>query len=419
MENKPILCTRALSFSYDGQAKALDSVSVEIPTGKKTVFLGPNGSGKSTLFLHFNGVHRPDSGEVLFGGQAVKHDAKSLASLRSQVSLVFQNPDDQIFSATVEEDVAFGPLNSGVERAEAGRRVDEVLSLVGLGEMRERPTQQLSFGQRKRVALAGALAMRPKVLIMDEPTAGLDPEMVHELLELSDELNHRGVTVVLSTHDVETAYEWADEVRLLHRGQLIYSGGPDEFFSRPDIHDFGLAPPMAFLLNQQMHWRTGKAEKPHPRSFAELAAKCFPISHKKPGTLRLVCVNPDAKKTSALGSSAGSSSLPAPQDPSFNPARASPPAPPAHDAPQPKHSRESPAHLHSGIYGSLARKLAAEGKLDAHYRFHALEHGLLHASLGEDFILYTDADLCSLVEARAKRLEDRTGLRIGIEHSHP
>ena len=423
MANRNILSTRALSFSYDGQAKALDSVSVDIPAGKKTVFLGPNGSGKSTLFLHFNGVHKPDSGEALFDGRPVGYDSKSLASLRSQVSLVFQNPDDQIFSATVEEDVAFGPLNSGVARADAERRVDEVLSLVGLSQMRERPTQQLSFGQRKRVALAGALAMRPKVLIMDEPTAGLDPEMVHELLELSDELNHNGVTVVLSTHDVETAYEWADEVRLLFNGQLIYSGGPDEFFSRPDIHDFGLAPPMAFLLNQQMHWRTGKAEKPHPRSFAELTSKCFPLPHKKPGTLRLVCVNP-------LSAGLEGETVPVPSfparaqqartaNPSSTCAGETPAAPPSTPQPLSNSMREGAAHRRSGIYGSLARRLAAEGKIDAHYRFHALEHGLLHASLGDDFILYTDAGLCSLVEARAKRLEERSGLRISIEHEHP
>lgn len=377
-----ILTTKNLSFSYSGKSLALDDVSITIPKGKKIVLLGPNGAGKSTLFLHFNGVNEPDEGEVFFDGKPLDYGAASLAKLRADVALVFQNPDDQIFSATVEEDIAFGPLNLGLQADEVSRRVDEALSWVGLTELRERPTQQLSFGQRKRVALAGALAMKPKVLIMDEPTAGLDAEMVHELLELSDELNHRGLTFVMSTHDVETAYEWADEVRALHKGKLVFSGKPEEFFSEEELlHKLGLMPPLAFLTNQQLHWRTGKSEKPYPRSFVEMAEKCFPLN-RKAGTVFLACVD----------------------DRTFIPA---------------KHAGKiGPAHLHSGVYGTTARRLAEEGKLDVHFRFHALEHGLLQASLGHDFVLYTDTSLCSLVEARAKRLEERTGLKVNISHTH-
>ncbi len=381
----PIISTKSLSFSYDGRVKALDSVNLDIPKGEKTVFLGPNGSGKSTLFLHFNGVNRPDSGEVYFNGKKISYDSRSLLTLRSQVALVFQNPDDQIFSATVEEDIAFGPLNMGLAAEEVEKRVDEALCLVGMETLRERPTQQLSFGQRKRVALAGALAMKPKMLLMDEPTAGLDPEMVHELLELSDELNHKGVTVAISTHDVETAYEWADGIIVLHQGRHAYSGSPDEFFSRNDIHDFGLTPPMAFLLNEQLHWRNGVPEKPHPRTFAELSSKCFPLASKKPGTISLVCVNEQM------------ADLPTKS--------------------KPRHF-ESKSHLHSGIYGALARRMAQEGKLDAHYRFHSLEHALLQASLGNDFVLYTDSSLCSLVEKRAALLEKRSGIQVAILHPH-
>lgn len=381
---QPILETKSLSFSYDGGGKALDSISLSIRAGKKCVFLGPNGSGKSTLFLHFNGVHRPDSGKIFFEGNELDYSSASLSSLRSSVSLVFQNPDDQIFSATVEEDVAFGPLNSGLPREEIMRRVDDTLSLVGLEDLRERPTQQLSFGQRKRVSIAGALAMKPKVLLMDEPTAGLDPEMVHELLELSEELNHKGVTVAISTHDIETAYEWADEVMVLHSGKLAFSGHPDDFFSKGNIHDFGFSPPMAFLLNQQMHWRTGRPELPRPRSFSELAAKSFPQQNKKCGTMNLACIPKDA----------GAFSKPA------------------------KHAETKP-HLLTGIYGSRARRLASEGKLDAHYRFHAIEHGLLQASLGNDFTLFVDSELCPIVERKARLLEERSGLRVQILHSHP
>lgn len=133
-----------------------------------------------------------------------------------------------------------------------------------------------------------------------------------------------------------------------------------------------------------MHWRTGKSEHPRPRSFAELAAKCFPVHEKKPGTLTLLCVNKIAAAKNAA-----------------------------------KKSAESAVHMHTGIYGALARRLAQEGKIDAHYRFHSLEHGLLQASLGNDFTLYIEAGLCSLVEARVKRLEEKTGLRINLSHTHP
>ncbi len=368
-----------LWFSYGEGKPALSDITLKIPRGKKIVFLGPNGSGKSTLFLHFNGVNKPDRGEVLFDGKPVAYDAKSLAELRSAVSLVFQNPDDQIFSATVEEDVAFGPLNLGIERPEIERRVDESLRMVGLEGMRERPTQQLSFGQRKRVSIAGALAMKPKLLVMDEPTAGLDPQMVHELLEMADELNSQGTTVVISTHDVETAYEWADEVRGLHEGKLVYSGQPEEFFDQEDklLHAMGLTPPSVLSLNRSLHKLHGTPLLPYPRTLAEAVHKAFPQEKHKPGRMIVRCVDE------------GMGQKPAATD-----------------------------HNRSGIYGSLARRMAQEGKLDVHYRFHALESGLMEAAGGQDFILYTDTGLCNLAEEKARRLEKNSGVKVPIVHEH-
>ncbi len=371
-----ILSARGLWFSYNDEKPALSDINLDIPKGKKIVFLGPNGSGKSTLFLHLNGVNKPDKGEVYFEGETVRYDAKSLASLRSQVSLVFQNPDDQIFSATVEEDVAFGPMNSGVPHDEIERRVDEALGLVGLSEMRERPTQQLSFGQRKRVALAGALAMKPKVLVMDEPTAGLDPQMVHELLELADELNQSGTTVIISTHDVETAYEWADDILALHMGKLVFSGSPEKFFEQEDhlLHQMGLTPPLVLSLNRSLHQLAGTPLQPYPRSLAEATHKAFPLKGRKMGRLILRCVDEDVNISS--------------------------PAP----------------HERSGIYGTAARRLAQAGKLDVHYLFHALESGLMEAAGGQDFILYTDSSLLKLAEEKAKRLEKNAGVSVQIVH---
>lgn len=363
-----IMRTEALSFSYPSGARALSGISLGIPKGRKTVFLGPNGSGKSTLFLCLNGVNRPDSGKVLFAGRRISYGSGSLQALREKVVLVFQNPDDQIFSATVEEDVAFGPLNLGLPKEEVARRVDEAISWAGIEDLRERPTQQLSFGQRKRVSLAGALAMKPELLIMDEPTAGLDSEMVHELLELSDELNHKGLTVAMSTHDIETAYEWADEVRALRAGRLAFSGKPEEFFAKDSlIHSLGLAMPMPFLLNRQMHLRTGKPENPSPRNIVQLLQKAFP-ARRVPGTI-----------TIRLAGEAGRA-----------------------------------AHEKSGVYGSHARRLARLGKLDVHYRFHAIESAILEAAAGRDFALYTDAGLVPLLKEKLANIEKLAGRKIRL-----
>jgi cobalt/nickel transport system ATP-binding protein len=377
---QPILRTANLSYSYDNVTMALSGVTLDIPKGKKTVFLGPNGAGKSTFFLHLNGVLKPDDGTVFYEGKEVSYDSSSLAELRKSIALVFQNPDDQIFSATVEEDVAFGPLNLGLSREDVERRVDEALSWIGLEDSREKPTQQLSFGERKRVALAGALAMKPNVLVMDEPTAGLDYEMVHELLELSDELNNRGLTVVISTHDVETAYEWADEVRALNAGRLVFSGGSDEFFEQAELlHDLGLMPPLAFLLNQQFHLRTGSPEKPYPRNIVELSQKFFSTTNQSVGKITLVCVDEEGIKQVA-----------------------------------PRDDLLSVSHMHSGVFGSTARRIAKKRQLDVHYRFHAVEFGLLAASQGSDFTIYTDSSLCGLVESKVKELEMHTGLHIDV-----
>ena len=226
-----VIKVEELSYRYPNKTLALDGVSLEIAKGSRVALLGPNGAGKSTLFLHFNGILKPKEGKVLFEGKEIKYGAKSLEELRAKVAIVLQNPDDQIFSATVEEDVAFGPMNLGLPMDEVEVRVTEALDQVGLLDQRSKPTQQLSFGQRKRVSLAGAIAMRPEVLVMDEPTAGLDPRMVHELLELADELNHKGLTVIMSTHDVECAYSWADEVKVLEQGKMVYSGTTPGFFS--------------------------------------------------------------------------------------------------------------------------------------------------------------------------------------------
>ena len=234
MTSENIIETVGLCYRYAGNDRdSLSEVSVRIRKGVKTVILGANGAGKSTLFYHFNGVFEPAGGKVMFEGEPFSYRRKALRKLRSRVSVVLQNPDDQIFGQTVEEDVTYGPSNLG----------DRALRLVGLDDLRDRNTMKLSYGQRKRLALAGALAMDPEVLVMDEPTAGLDPQMALELMELAEQLHHAGTTVVISTHDVDLAYAWADEIHVLRMGHLIYSGLQDGLRPQGEVrHRAGVRP---------------------------------------------------------------------------------------------------------------------------------------------------------------------------------
>jgi cobalt/nickel transport system ATP-binding protein len=277
MRVKNVMETRNLSFAYHDQIQALSDVTMEITSGKKHVVLGPNGAGKSTLFFQLNGVLKPNHGSVLFKGSKVSYRSKELTSLREQVAVVLQDPDDQILSVTVEEDVAFGPMNLGLDDQEVTNRVEEALFIVGMESLRERPVQHLSFGQRKRVSLAGALAMRPEVLIMDEPTAGFDPQMVQWFLELANDLNRGGMTIIISTHDVSIAYEWADVLHVLCEGRLKFSGQPEEFFSNDDmVREYGLVTPYLYEMNRYHHMKTGKPETPFPKSILDATLKLFP-----------------------------------------------------------------------------------------------------------------------------------------------
>jgi cobalt/nickel transport system ATP-binding protein len=397
MADQTVLSTRNLEFSYQNGAPALRDVTIDIKKGGKIAFLGPNGAGKSTLFLHFNGILRPKKGEVLHEGASLKYDQRSLAALRQDVAMVLQNPDDQIFSATVEEDVAFGPMNLGLERKEVERRIEESLGLVGMEELRLRPTQQLSFGQRKRVCLAGALAMRPKVLIMDEPTAGLDSEMVHELMELSDELNHAGMTLVMSTHDIETAYEWADEMIVMQGGEVLFTGLPEELFSSHDLMDrLRIVPPYPVRFNQQMHVRTGRSEEPYPRNLVELTHKCFP--HKDAAT-------GDGASRLRPDPSGGTLYIVDVEDPGL-------------EEQVRRIGGERPdMHYRTGAYGATARRLVREGKIEVHHPFHALENALLQVSVGNDYLLYTDTSLMPLVGTELAKVERRVGLRTKVVFS--
>ena len=217
-----------LSHHYADGSTGLDSCSLAIRRGSRNALLGANGSGKTTLLQHFNGLLQPSNGSLRYAGTPLDTSRAGLSALRRRVGLVFQNPDRQLFSASVIEDVSFGPLNLGLDEATVRRRVAEALADVGMAEHAERPVHHLSFGQKKRVCIAGVLAMQPEVLLLDEPMAGLDAAMQLELQTLLDGLAAQGITIVLSTHDVDFAYRWADDIHLLAAGRCLASFAASE-----------------------------------------------------------------------------------------------------------------------------------------------------------------------------------------------
>ena len=231
----PILEVKDLCHRYPHlDSNALDMINLKIFKGERVAVLGANGAGKSTLFKHLNGILRPLSGEVLIKGEKVTK--KNVRTCRETVGIVFQDPDDQVLAPSVEEDIAFGPINMGLSRGEVETRVKEALEMVGLTGFEERAPHHLSGGQKKLVAIAGILAMRPEVIVLDEPTAGLDPLSSARVLELIMKMNRElGITLLLSTHDVDVVPYFAERVFVLHHGRLEADGSPDEIFSDSEL----------------------------------------------------------------------------------------------------------------------------------------------------------------------------------------
>ena len=225
-----IIKTNDLTYEYPDGTKALEKVNFNAEEGKIVALLGPNGAGKSTLFLHFNGILRPTHGILDVDGETVSYDKKELLKLRQKVGIVFQNPDDQLFAPTVLEDVAFGPLNMGLSNEEVEERVKDALLRVGMEGYEKKAPHHLSGGQKKRVAIAGILAMKPKIMVLDEPTSGLDPRGASQILKLLYQLNSEGMTIVISTHDVDLVPIYASKVYIISHGQIIKEGNPQDVF---------------------------------------------------------------------------------------------------------------------------------------------------------------------------------------------
>lgn len=220
-----------VDFKYMDGTRALHNLTMRVPWGKKIAVVGKNGAGKTTLFLHFNGVNRPEKGRILLRGKTLVYDQRQLKDLRKTVGIVFQDPDNQLFSASVYQDVSFGPLNLGWAEDMVRAKVAEALERTGTWDLRDKPVHFLSQGQKKRVAIAGVLAMEPEVIILDEPTSGLDPYYSGQIMALLDDFNQKGATVLISSHNIDEVFAWADYVFVMNDGKVIAQGCPLDVFA--------------------------------------------------------------------------------------------------------------------------------------------------------------------------------------------
>lgn len=248
-----ILETKNLSFKYEDGTNALNNINLKIEKGKKIAFLGVNGAGKSTLFLNFNGILKPSSGEVLYKGEKIKYTHSYLNELRKNIGIVFQDPDNQLFSANVYQEVSFGAMNLDLDETEVRKRVDEGLKSVNMYEYKDKAVHFLSYGQKKRVSIADILVMEPEIIIFDEPTSSLDPKHAKQIVEIFNEINEAGITVILSTHDVEIAYSWADYIIVMKDGKVVKSGEPVKIFKDDDfIKDVYLDKPIVLEVYEKL-----------------------------------------------------------------------------------------------------------------------------------------------------------------------
>ena len=220
--SESIVSVENVKFSYPAGVSALKGVSLEIKQGEKVAILGPNGSGKSTLIILIAGLLTPSKGQIKVFGQSTS--SKDFSKLRSRIGIVFQDPDDQLFTPSVKEDIEYGPKNLGLPTEVISKRCDHILEDIGISELKDRPPHRLSFGEKKKVSLATALILRPELLILDEPTANLDLLSRRGLIDMLNELNAEGTTIVISTHDVEALPELADRVIVVSHGSLLGGG---------------------------------------------------------------------------------------------------------------------------------------------------------------------------------------------------
>ncbi|MDX1600043.1 MAG: ABC transporter ATP-binding protein [Anaerolineales bacterium] len=251
MSEVPELEVRGVHYSYPGPVKALQGVSLRIPPGSFTALIGQNGSGKTTLARQLNGLQRPTQGQVLLNGEDTVD--RSVSELARSVGYCFQNPDHQIFRTSTRDEISFGPVNLGLEVDEVEQRVDQELARFGLEELAERPPATLSYGQRRLVSLAAVFAMRTPVLVLDEPTLGLDRRHIDVLIDAIHQRHNEGASVLLITHDMGLVAAHAPRAALLHEGRLLTVGSAHEVLTDPELlAESGLAAPPIVQVTQRL-----------------------------------------------------------------------------------------------------------------------------------------------------------------------
>ena len=267
----PLLELEHLSYRYPDGTTALDNITLSIEKGKKIALLGNNGAGKSTLFLHLNGILKPTSGVLHWKGVPLSYSRQDIRKLRHQVGIVFQNPDSQLFAPSVYEDIQYGPRNLKYSPEERAHAVEQALTVTETTDLKDKPPHFLSLGQKKRVAIAGVLAMNPELIVLDEPTAGLDSYYAKKIMDVLYQFSTPDKTVILSTHDVNLAFEWADEVILMNNGRVAATGCPVKVFQDEDILiQCHLEKPWVMEVYEKLHNKKMDSLEAYPRSKNEL-----------------------------------------------------------------------------------------------------------------------------------------------------
>jgi cobalt/nickel transport system ATP-binding protein len=380
-----ILEARDVRYRYPRGMEAICGISFHIRKEEKIALVGPNGAGKSTLLKMFNGMIRPDFGLMLFANQPIGYDTTSLRILRKRVGFVLQNPDRQIIAPTVYQDVAFGPTNLGYNETQVKGSVTTALRHVGLDGFERRPPHQLSGGERKRVAIAGVLAMDPDVLVLDEPTSGLDPSGSEDIMELLDELNHEGKTIIISTHNVELAYPWADRAMLMLEGKILEEDIPEKAFGNPEyVRKAHLSLPTLLELHLELQKRGFHLQGKKPRTVLDMM-HCIETlfektaRHTQPGTITICNVDRDSRESLSIWLS-------------------------------------SRLGIPVGAMGTSAKQLAEISQIRLDFTYGVIDKCILKALLGEDTLIMTNDSMVQRVNQRVDAYCREGGNRITVKH---
>jgi cobalt/nickel transport system ATP-binding protein len=379
-----ILEAREIRYRYPRGMEAICGISFHIRKREKIALVGPNGAGKSTLLAMFNGMIRPDSGTLLFDNQPIRYDTASLRMLRKRVGFVLQNPDRQIIAPTVYQDVAFGPTNLEYSEEDVEKVVTLALRHVGLEGFERRPPHQLSGGEKKRVAIAGVLAMDPDVLVLDEPTSGLDPAGSEDIMELLDELNHEGKTVIISTHNVELAYPWADRAILMLEGKILEEGTPEKAFGNPDyVRRAHLSLPTLMELYMELQKRGIYLQEKKPHTVLDMIQGIEimfekPCSCTRPGMITIYNVDQHSPQ-------------------SFSSWRSGRPG------------------ITIGAMGTRAKQQAENENIHLDFTYGVIDKCILKSLLGEDSLIMTTGTMVNRVHQRVDEYAKESGIPIIVK----